>query len=385
MEDWRHGGFGIYIHWPFCVSRCPYCDFNSHITQHIDQKAFLNAYLTAIDTYAAQVPGRILNSVYFGGGTPSLMEPFVVEAIIAAMQKHWSFANDIEITLEANPGSVETGRFVGYRLAGIGRISLGIQALDDTDLKKLGRSHNLREALTALEIAQSRFDRVSFDLIYARQDQTLRSWRRELGHALSLGPEHLSLYQLSIEPGTAFGRRAQAGKLRGLPSEDLAADMFEHTQIMCNNMGLPAYEVSSHARAGAESIHNMIYWQAGDYIGIGPGAHGRLSLGEERFATETPLAPTAWLQKLRANGSGEARRMALSAADRAQEYLLMGLRTRRGVALERLRRMGAVLAPDRLEGLRRLGLIETGPSRLRATASGIAVLNAILRELTFSL
>ena len=380
-DDWKNGGFGLDVHWPFCVSKCPYCDFNSHVAGTVDQEIWRSAFLRALEHYAREVDGRRLRSIYFGGGTPSLMQPDLVGAIIDAAQQHWVFDNAIEITLEANPNSVEAARFQGYHGAGVNRISLGVQALDDSDLRKLGRMHSAKEALAALEIAGDTFERVSFDLIYARQDQSLEDWQGELEFALSLGPEHLSLYQLSVEPGTVFGARAKAGKLPGLPGDDLAADMYELTQNLCNTNGLQQYEVSNHAREGRVSVHNMIYWQAGDYVGIGPGAHGRLTLDAGRFATETPLSPEAWLNATH-TGPGESLRTLLDGAEQATEYLLMGLRTRSGISLTRLADMGEThLDPKRINQLAELGLVENTGDALRVTAQGMPLLNAILREL----
>jgi len=381
MGDWRQGGFGLYVHWPFCVSKCPYCDFNSHVSQDVDQTAWRNAYLSALEYYANEAGGRALRSIYFGGGTPSLMQPELVGAIIDAAQRHWVFDNDIEITLEVNPNSVEAARFLGYRRAGVNRVSLGIQALNDPDLRKLGRMHTTKEALTALDISKEAFERVSFDLIYARQDQSLKEWQNELTYALSFAPEHLSLYQLSIEPGTVFGARARAGKLPGLPGEDLSADMYDMTALLSNANGLEQYEVSNYARDGGVSSHNMLYWQAGDYVGIGPGAHGRITRGTNRFATETPLSPNVWLERVKCGG-GESSRVGLDGAEQAMEYLLMGLRTRRGISLARLYSMGdTVLDPGQINHLAILGLIETQGDNLRVTSKGMPLLNAILRDL----
>ena len=298
-EDWREGGFGLYLHWPFCAAKCPYCDFNSHVAASIDQDRWAAAYLAEIGRLADETPGRVLNSIYFGGGTPSLMRADVVAAILNRAADRWTLANDVEITLEANPGSVEADRFAGYAAAGVNRVSLGVQALNDDDLRRLGRIHSADEALRALDVARATFGRVSFDLIYARQDQTLPDWQAELARALAMGPDHLSLYQLTIEPGTAFYARHQAGGLRGLPDEDLGADLYALTQEMTAAAGLPAYEVSNHAGPGGESRHNLIYWRAGDWGGLGPGAHGRLTLGGSRWATEAPLAPGAWLRPSR--------------------------------------------------------------------------------------
>jgi putative oxygen-independent coproporphyrinogen III oxidase len=380
VEDWRHGGFGLYIHWPFCQSKCPYCDFNSHVAARIDQRRWADAYLAEIDRLGAEVPGRVLNSVFFGGGTPSLMEPELVARVLEKVRATWVFANDIEITLEANPGSAEAGRFRGYREAGVNRLSMGLQALNDADLQRLGRLHSVAEAKAAFAIARDVFDRVSFDLIYARQHQTLAEWRGELAEALAMAADHLSLYQLTIEDGTAFGDRFKRGGLKGLPDEDLSADFFELTQEMCDAAGLPAYEVSNHAREGAESRHNRIYWMGGDYGGIGPGAHGRLTLGGVRCATEEARAPGDWLQRVAAGLGGQVRREALSAAERAAEYLLMGLRLRDGISLARHAAMGG--QPLDFSGLQDNGLIVAEAGRLAATDRGRIVLNHVIRQLT---
>ena len=296
LEDWRNGGFGLYVHWPFCQAKCPYCDFNSHVVSRIDQKDWVTAYKAELARVAELAPDRVLNSIFFGGGTPSLMHPDTVAAVIESAQDIWTFANDIEITLEANPGSVEAGRFAGYRDGGVNRISMGFQALNDDDLRRLGRIHSVAEGKAAFDIARNCFDRVSFDLIYARQGQTLDGWKAELREALSMAIDHLSLYQLTIEEGTAFGDRYARGKLRDLPTDDTAADMYLATQDICAEFGMPGYEISNHARPGAESRHNQIYWRYGDYIGIGPGAHGRITANGTRYATEAIRAPGAWLQ-----------------------------------------------------------------------------------------
>ncbi|MFY9237685.1 MAG: radical SAM family heme chaperone HemW [Roseovarius sp.] len=380
-EDWRQGGFGLYIHWPYCEAKCPYCDFNSHVSQTIDQSAWADAYLRELDRTAALTPGRVLNSVFFGGGTPSLMNPDTVARIMERVGEHWTLANDLEVTLEANPGSVEAGRFRAYADSGINRVSMGIQALNDTDLKRLGRLHSAFEARAAFDVARSCFDRVSFDLIYARQDQTLDHWRSELNEALAMAIDHLSLYQLTIEPGTAFGARDKIGKLRGLPTEDLAVDMYELTQELCDAAGMPAYEVSNHAQSGSESRHNLIYWRHGDYIGIGPGAHGRLTIDGQRFATEAYMLPDIWLRRA-ANGTTEKPHEAISAEDQASELLIMGLRLTEGVDLNRLGSLSpASLNQDRLADLTDIGMAEIEGSRLRATPSGRIVLNSVIAEL----
>jgi oxygen-independent coproporphyrinogen-3 oxidase len=378
-EDWEAGGFGLYVHWPFCQSKCPYCDFNSHVAQRIDQSRWARAYETEIARAAREVPGRVLRSVFLGGGTPSLMEPEVVEAIIGAARRAWPFANDIEITLEANPTSVEAGRFRAYRVAGVNRLSLGVQALDDRDLRSLGRLHSAEEAVRAFAVARDSFERVSLDLIYARQGQGPEAWAAELGQALDLAAGHLSLYQLTIEEGTAFGDRFAAGKLRDLPDEDRAADLWEVTQRLTEAAGLPAYEVSNHAPEGQESRHNLVYWRGGDWVGVGPGAHGRLTLGGMRTAVETERAPGAWLQKVEREGAGESGREALAPLEAAEERLMMGLRLSEGVALDRLEALEGL--PGRAAALESLGLVTLGEGRLRATAAGRSLLNALLREL----
>ncbi|MGF6861375.1 putative oxygen-independent coproporphyrinogen III oxidase [Rhodobacteraceae bacterium MBR-64] len=380
MEDWRSGGFGLYVHWPFCQAKCPYCDFNSHVAAAVDQGRWQRAYLAEIDRIGAEVPGRILDTIFFGGGTPSLMKPEVVAAIIERARATWPTANELEVTLEANPTSVEAGRFCGYRQAGVNRVSIGVQAFNDVDLQRLGRMHSVAEAMGAIDLARDVFERVSFDLIYARQDQSLADWRAELGRALLVAGDHLSMYQLTIEDGTAFGARLARGGLAGLPGEDLAADMFEVTQEMTAAAGLPAYEVSNHAVEGSESRHNLIYWRCGDYAGIGPGAHGRLTRGGERVATETYLAPGKWLERVEGTGSGEAPRAILSGAAQAGEYLMMGLRLSEGVNLDRFCRLnGANLSG--VEELAALGLIEIGAGRLRATSRGRLVLNQVIGAL----
>lgn len=380
MTGSQQGGFGLYLHWPFCQAKCPYCDFNSHVVASIDQARWQAAYINEIKRAAAETPGRILNSVFFGGGTPSMMEPKLVASILEAVRASWPQSNDIEITLEANPTSVEAGRFQGYHDAGVNRISMGIQALNDPDLRALGRLHTVDEARKAFDIARSTFERVSFDLIYARQEQTLSAWRDELSEALLMAADHLSLYQLTIEDGTAFGDRAARGKLRGLPEEDLAADMYDLTQELTEKAGLPAYEVSNHAQNGEESRHNLIYWQAGDYIGIGPGAHGRLSLNGHRYATETALSPTQWLKDVEA-GMGENLRQEIDPEDQAVEMLMMGLRVDEGISLRTLKELSSNDYSNKIKGLVDLKLVQLKRDRLLLTKAGRPVLNAILREL----
>jgi putative oxygen-independent coproporphyrinogen III oxidase len=382
MEDWRHAGFGLYLHWPFCQSKCPYCDFNSHVAAKVDQSRWLAAFEAEIDRVGALTQGRLLNSVFFGGGTPSLMEPALVQGILDRVRATWTLANDVEITLEANPGSVEAARFDGYAAAGVNRVSLGIQSLDPDDLRRLGRMHSVEEARAAIAVAQSAFARVSIDLIYARQNQTLDAWRDELLRALDFGTTHLSLYQLTIEDGTVFGQMHAKNLLRGLPQEDLAADMFELTQDVTAAAGLPAYEVSNHARPGAESRHNLIYWRMGDYAGIGPGAHGRLTGESGRFATEAERMPTAWLDRtLREPGSAELTER-LSADDRASEYLMFALRLKEGASLDRHAALaGAPLSEQALAEVIELGLLQRDDDRISTTATGVMMLNGVLRAL----
>lgn len=381
-EDWKNGGFGLYIHWPFCQSKCPYCDFNSHVSANIDQDRWRRAYLSEIGRVAALTPDRVLNSIFFGGGTPSLMEPDLVADIIQSATSYWTPANDIEITLEANPSSVEAGRFRGYRDGGVNRISMGIQALNDEDLRKLGRLHSVAEAKAAFQIARGVFDRVSFDLIYARQDQSLSDWRDELSQALAMSVDHLSLYQLTIEAGTAFGDRYKHGKLRGLPDDDQSADMFDLTQETCDVHGFPGYEISNHARPGSESRHNLIYWRYGDYAGIGPGAHGRLTLSGQRHSTEAYHQPGAWLNAVETHGDGSVSVERLSIADQTTEFLLMGMRLSEGIDQTRFEHIsGSPLHPAAIERLVDLGLLGVEGRLVRATPKGRPILNALLREL----
>jgi oxygen-independent coproporphyrinogen-3 oxidase len=380
-EDWRAGGFGVYVHWPFCAAKCPYCDFNSHVRSGVDQRRWCRALVADVRAVAALVPGRTVDSVFFGGGTPSLMTPETVAAVIEAVRESWALAPGAEITLEANPTSVEAGRFRGYRDAGVNRLSLGVQALNDCDLRALGRRHTCAEAVGAFDVARAIFDRVSFDLIYARQHQSLADWRGELGRALALAIDHLSLYQLTIEPGTRFGELMDRGRLRGLPDPARAADLYGVTQEMCGRAGLAAYEVSNHARPGAECRHNLVYWRYGDYAGVGPGAHGRLTCGG-RFATEALRGPEDWLAAVERTGSGIARRTALTGPEQATEMLMMGLRLAEGIDMRRFAALaGAPLDGHALAELAGLGLVEPTGERLAVTAAGRPVLNAILERL----
>ena len=319
-------GFGIYVHWPFCRSKCPYCDFNSHAVTAIDQDIWRQALLAELDWYAPKAGGQVVNSIFFGGGTPSLMDPATVEAVIDAIVDVWDISRGIEVTLEANPTSAETQRFRDFRTAGINRLSLGVQALNDADLRFLGRQHSVNEGLAAIHMANQVFDRTSFDLIYARPQQTISQWAAELSRALALGTEHLSLYQLSVEDGTALAPRYESGEFH-LPSEDEQADMFTLTREVTASAGLPAYEISNYARPGAECHHNLTYWLGGDYLGIGPGAHGRLWT----LATAGHRSPTTWLQQVQEMGHGAQTCDHMTPIERATELVMTGLRTSRGI------------------------------------------------------
>ncbi|MEM7499445.1 MAG: radical SAM family heme chaperone HemW [Pseudomonadota bacterium] len=381
-QDWEAGGFGLYIHWPFCLAKCPYCDFNSHVAKSaIDHALWARALEAEMAAMRALTGPRRLDTVFFGGGTPSLMAPTTVARLLEAADRHWGLAPAAEVTLEANPTSVEAARFAAFRAAGVNRVSVGVQALDDASLKALGRTHSVAEARTALAIARERFERVSFDLIYARMGQTPSAWEAELGEALSLAADHLSLYQLTIEPGTRFAELHARGRLR-VPEDAPSAEMYEITQDMTAAAGLPAYEVSNHAAPGAESRHNLVYWRYGDYAGIGPGAHGRLTLADgRRLATETLRDPAEWLAAVRA-GREPAVRENLTPADQAVEMVLMGLRLDEGVDPERYAALaGRPLGAETLAALGRDGLIETVGGRLRTTDRGRLVLDRVLGTL----
>jgi oxygen-independent coproporphyrinogen-3 oxidase len=371
------------VHWPFCLSKCPYCDFNSHVRhQPVDQARFVAAFRREIGGFAARLPGRTVTSIFLGGGTPSLMKPETVEGILAAISGAWAVAPDVEVTLEANPTSVEAERFAGYRAAGVNRVSLGIQALNDPDLRRLGRLHSAAEALGALRIAMSRFDRVSFDLIYARPGQDLDAWRHELRAALGQGVEHLSLYQLTIEPDTWFERLYKAGQLI-LPGPDEARAFYDVTQEICEAHGLPAYEISNHARPGAEARHNLLYWRYGEYAGVGPGAHGRIVTGNARIATSTERHPETWLALVERDGHGIIDEEALSSEAEGDEFLLMGLRLTEGIDRGRFTALtGRTLDEGRIANLAREGLIALRPDgRLAVTAAGFPVLDAVVADL----
>ena len=370
-------GFGLYVHWPFCQAKCPYCDFNSHVASQVDQHRWGEALVSEIRRIGRETGDRVLDSIFFGGGTPSLMEPGTVDSVISAARDVWTSSNQMEITLEANPTSAEAARFRGYAAAGVNRLSIGVQSLRDADLRALGRVHTAAEARDAVALARSIFERVSFDLIYARQHQSLSAWKDELAEALSFGPDHLSLYQLSVEEGTAFGDRFRRGKLPGLPLEDLAADMFEMTQEMTLSAGLPGYEVSNHAVPGKESRHNLIYWRSGDWAGAGPGAHGRMTTSAGRIATEQHALPGAWIKAVETTGSGESSRELMSEESAFEEAVMMGLRLSEGIPLIGV---SADLL-HKINGLEELGLLEYVSGRLRTTQAGRPVLNHILRQL----
>jgi len=404
----RDPGFGIYIHWPFCKSKCPYCDFNSHVRATIDEARWRSALLAELDHYAARTGGRdvgapIVTSIFFGGGTPSLMHPDTVAALIARVGENWRCADDIEITLEANPTSVEAERFDALAGAGVNRVSLGLQALDDAALKFLGRTHSAAEGLNALEVAQRAFGRVSFDLIYARPGHTVSEWRAELTRAIARGTTHLSLYQLTIEPGTVFEGAYRRGEF-SIPDEEAGAALYEATQELCEAAGMPAYEVSNHARPGEESRHNLTYWRYGDYVGVGPGAHGRITANLTKFATRQHRAPEAWLAAVEADGHATRQNDALDARTRLQEMTMMGLRLSEGLDRARLeaefargqrasgsargqRASGSasetneapadLFDPGRLAALVNENLLEADERILRATPAGRQRLNAL--------
>jgi oxygen-independent coproporphyrinogen-3 oxidase len=383
LTEAGQGAFGVYVHWPFCLSKCPYCDFNSHVRHAaIDEVRFARAFAREIETTAARTGRRDVSSIFLGGGTPSLMQPQTVGAVLDAIGRHWNVAPDAEVTLEANPTSVEATRFAGYRAAGVNRVSLGVQALDDGSLKALGRLHSAREALDAVAIARGAFDRYSFDLIYARPEQTPAMWAGELKRAISEAAEHLSLYQLTIEEGTPFFGLHAAGKLK-TPDEALARTLYDVTQDVCAAHGLPAYEISNHARPGAECQHNLVYWRGEEYAGIGPGAHGRLDIGGSRRATATEKRPESWLMRVEASGHGIVSDDVLNSEERADEFLLMGLRLAEGIEPKRYAALaGRPLDPHRIALLREEGAITVdGSGRLRVTQAGFPVLDAVVADL----
>lgn len=379
----KEPGFGIYIHWPFCAAKCPYCDFNSHVRhQPVDQERFVRAFQSELATMRARTGPREVTSIFLGGGTPSLMKPETVGAVLDAVAKNWTVPDGIEITLEANPSSVEAERFRGYRAAGVNRVSLGVQALNDADLRFLGRLHNVSEALHAIELARETFPRLSFDLIYARPGQTPDAWAAELEQAIGHAADHLSLYQLTIEEGTRFHALYAAHKFE-LPDAGASADLYAVTQEVTGARGLPAYEISNHARPGAESRHNLTYWRYGEYVGVGPGAHGRFIEDGKRVVTIAEKVPETWANLVEANGHGITGGEILIRSEEADEFLLMGLRLVEGIDLVRYEALsGQTLDSVRMSILQGEGLIEpVGNSRLRATPSGMIVLDAVVADL----
>ena len=376
---------GVYVHWPFCKSKCPYCDFNSHVRDGVEQTRWRNALLTELEHAAREAPGRRVETIFFGGGTPSLMAPETVDAVIARTKALWDCAPEVEITLEANPTSVEAARFAALAEAGVNRVSLGVQALDAAALKFLGREHSADEALAALDTARRHFPRYSFDLIYARPGQTPEAWAAELEHALTLAGEHLSLYQLTIERGTRFFTDHARGAFV-LPDEEASAAMFEATQSRLMAAGLPAYEISNHAQPGAACRHNLIYWRYQDYVGIGPGAHGRFAEGAAKRATRRASGPEAWLEAVERTGHGTAESTTVAGRDLVEEALMMGLRLADGIDRKLFAAVTgadpvAALKEDAVAPLIKAGFLEIEPERLRATAAGRQRLNAILERL----
>lgn len=376
-------GFGVYVHWPFCAAKCPYCDFNSHVRlQGVDQPRFAAALAREIVHFGAHTPGRTVQSIFLGGGTPSLMEPATVAHVLEAIARTWSMAPDVEITLEANPTSVEAGRFEGYRAAGVNRVSLGVQSLNDEELKRLGRMHSSGEARAAIAIAQRIFDRYSFDLIYARPAQTPEMWATELREALTLAGDHLSLYQLTIEEGTPYAALHAKGKLV-MPDEATSRALWDTTQEICGAAGLPAYEISNHARPGQESRHNLVYWRSGEWACAGPGAHARLNGENQRLGFSSERHPETWLERVEKDGQAFVLEEVLDATEAGDEYLLMGLRLIEGIDLKRFEAIsGRALDRERIDALVSHGLIERiGDTRLRVTAIGMPVLDAVVADL----
>jgi putative oxygen-independent coproporphyrinogen III oxidase len=378
-------GFGIYIHWPFCRSKCPYCDFNSHVRERVDHARWRSALLAELEHYARDTEGRIVTSIFFGGGTPSLMEPETVAALIQRVRDLWSVADDVEITLEANPTSAEIDKFRAFRAAGVNRVSLGVQSLVANDLAFLGRQHDAAQALAAVQMAAGTFDRFSFDLIYARPQQTLAQWRQELDRALEFAAGHISLYQLTIEPGTQFEQAVARGDFRVL-DEEHAAELYEATVERLGAAGLADYEISNFARPGQESRHNLTYWRYGDYVGVGPGAHGRLTLGGEKFATRQHRAPEPWLDLVERDGHATRQRDLVVRAERLNEMLMMGLRLKEGVPLARVelesgQAITQALDQARLQRLIDGGFLSRDEHILAATQSGRQRLDAVLAAL----
>jgi oxygen-independent coproporphyrinogen-3 oxidase len=381
----RPHSLALYLHWPFCRSKCPYCDFNSHVRESIDEGRWRRALEAELEHYAAETPGRPIASIFFGGGTPSLMTPETVSAVLERVRALWPIAGDVEITLEANPNSVEAQRFGELASAGINRVSLGIQALDADALKFLGRAHGLAEAYAAIDLARRQFRRFSFDLIYGRPGQSVEAWERELTRAVGLAGEHLSVYQLTIEPGTAFATAHARGDF-AMPDEEAEAAFYESTAALLGTVGLPAYEISNHARPGAECRHNLTYWRYLDYVGAGPGAHGRLTFGTEKVATRQHRAPETWLAAVEATGHGTLERVGLDREARRDELLMMGLRLAEGIPRTRFTRelgqdMEAALDMDSLARLIDAGFLSLDSERLAATTAGRQRLNAVLSAL----
>jgi oxygen-independent coproporphyrinogen-3 oxidase len=383
LDTARDPGFGVYVHWPFCAAKCPYCDFNSHVRhQPVDQERFARAFETELATMRERTGPREVTSIFLGGGTPSLMKPETVGAVLDAVARNWTVPGGIEVTLEANPSSVEAERFLGYRAAGVNRVSLGVQALNDRDLRFLGRLHNVEEALVAIDLARKTFPRLSFDLIYARPGQTPDAWEAELEKAIGYAADHLSLYQLTIEEGTRFHSLHAAGKFE-IPGGDEAAELYAVTQEVTAARGLPAYEISNHAKPGAESRHNLTYWRYGEYIGVGPGAHGRFLDNGRRVVTVAEKMPETWANLVEAKGNGVTGGEILTRSEEADEFLLMGLRLAEGIDLARYEQLsGKGFSPARLSVLQEEGLVAPiGNSRLRATPSGMIVLDAVVADL----
>lgn len=378
----------LYIHWPFCKFKCPYCDFNSHVRERVEHRDWRAAYRREMEFYREKTGPREVASVFFGGGTPSLMETETAAQVIADIDDLWGIPKGTEITLEANPTSVEADKLRGFKSAGVNRVSLGVQALNDADLKKLGRQHSAAEALKAVKMASDIFERYTFDLIYARPDMTVELWRKELSEALSFAAGHMSLYQLTIEPGTQYHTLHRRGELK-IPDQDTAAALYETTQEMMEACGMPAYEISNHARPGKESRHNLVYWRYGDYAGIGPGAHGRLTIGGEKFATRAHRAPELWLERVAAHGHGAHPFETVDPVQRGREMLMMGLRLKEGVdgaAFEKEtgRTIADFIGPGRVEALAVEGLLAPSPTALKATAAGRQRLDAVLSYLLAS-
>jgi oxygen-independent coproporphyrinogen-3 oxidase len=374
--------FGIYVHWPFCKAKCPYCDFNSHVRHEgVDALSFARALGAELAWFAARTPGRTVTSIFFGGGTPSLMPPEAVGHVLDTIASLWSVSADVEITLEANPTSIEAENFRGYRAAGVNRVSVGVQALNDEDLKALGRQHSSEEAIAAFRLAAKIFPRVSFDMIYARPNQTPEQWRAELTRALAEQQGHMSLYQLTIEPGTAYFDLYERGRLV-TPTDDRAADLYDLTQELTEKAGLPTYEISNHAQPGQESRHNLLYWRYGEYAGVGPGAHSRLADGDNRRALIAERHPETWRELVRTQGHGIVSDTVVLPVDQASEYLLMGMRIAEGIDMDRYSALaGREIDSSKLAGMKSMGLIRRNGQQLMATADGRKLLNAVIAEL----